>query len=117
VAQQSNSGLGRLIVEVSRLHAIRHTHTFPVVLFWTSDQLVAEALTYTRKKQNKKETEERTYVFCPGFETGNPTRPTDRASIYALDRMANCTIGNSCLGRQALSSLHSTTRIKVEEIW
>jgi hypothetical protein len=27
VAQQSNSGLGRLIVEVSISHTIRHTHT------------------------------------------------------------------------------------------
>ena len=33
VAQQSNSDLGRLIVEVSRLRAIRLTHTFPVVRF------------------------------------------------------------------------------------
>jgi hypothetical protein len=27
VAQQSNSGLGRLIVEVSRSHTIRYTHS------------------------------------------------------------------------------------------
>jgi len=27
VAQQPNSGLGRIIIEVSRPHTIRHTHT------------------------------------------------------------------------------------------
>ena len=38
-----------LTVEGSRSHTIRHTHTHtePVGLLWTSDQLVAEAATYT----------------------------------------------------------------------
>jgi hypothetical protein len=54
-------GLGRLILEVSRPPTIRyaqtqarartqthtHTHTHPVGLLRTSDQLVAEATTYT----------------------------------------------------------------------
>jgi hypothetical protein len=39
------SGLGRLIFEVSGWHTIRHKHARPVVLHWTSDQLVAEAAT------------------------------------------------------------------------
>ena len=39
VAQQPNSGLGPLIVEVSR------SHTNAVGLLWTRDQLVAEAAT------------------------------------------------------------------------
>ena len=37
-----NSGLGRLIAQVSISHAIRHTQ--PVGLLWTSDQLVAKPL-------------------------------------------------------------------------
>jgi hypothetical protein len=55
--QQTNLSLGRLIVEVSRSHTIRHTHgrarthththTHTVGLLWTSDQPVAEAATYT----------------------------------------------------------------------
>jgi hypothetical protein len=46
VAQQPNLGLGRLIVELSRSHKIRHTHT-PGRTLWKSDQSVAEAATYT----------------------------------------------------------------------
>jgi hypothetical protein len=38
-------GLGRLVVEFSRWHRIRHTQ--PVGLLSTSDQLVAETTTYT----------------------------------------------------------------------
>jgi hypothetical protein len=44
-AQEPNVGLGRLFIDVSRSHTIRHTH--PVGLLSTSDQLVAEATTYT----------------------------------------------------------------------
>jgi hypothetical protein len=49
VTQKPNSGLGRLVFEVSILHIIRHTHTHArtVGLLWTSDQLVAEAATRT----------------------------------------------------------------------
>jgi hypothetical protein len=54
VAQQPNSGLGHLIVEVSRSHTIRHTHTHQVGLLWTSDKLVAEAATYTTHNKHKK---------------------------------------------------------------
>jgi hypothetical protein len=40
---QPKFGLGRLPVEVSRSHARTHTHTEPVGLLWTSDQIVAAA--------------------------------------------------------------------------
>jgi len=46
VAQQSQSGLGRLIFEDSRSHAIKHT--FAVGLLWRIDQLVAKADTCTK---------------------------------------------------------------------
>jgi len=45
VTQQPNSGLGRLIVEVSR------SHTYTIGFLWTSDQLVAEAATCTTHKK------------------------------------------------------------------
>jgi hypothetical protein len=45
VEQQRNSGLNHFIVEVSSLHTFGHTR--PLELTWTSDQLVAEAATYT----------------------------------------------------------------------
>jgi hypothetical protein len=51
VAQQPNSGLGRLVVKVSRSHTIRYTQ--PVGLPWTSDQLIAEAATYTTNTRDK----------------------------------------------------------------
>jgi len=49
--QQSNSGLGRLIVEVSRSHAVRQAHM--VGLLWTS---VAETATYTAYNIHKRQT-------------------------------------------------------------
>jgi hypothetical protein len=45
VAQQPNSGLGRLIIEVYTSHTIRKTHR--VGLLWMRNQLVVEAATYT----------------------------------------------------------------------
>ena len=44
-ARHPNRGLGRLIVEVSRSHTIRHKHQ--VGLLCTSDRLVSETATYT----------------------------------------------------------------------
>lgn len=41
VASQPSSALGQLIVEVSRLHTIRHTHIQPVGLLWPSDKPIA----------------------------------------------------------------------------
>ena len=42
--------LDHLIVDVSRSNTHTHTHTQPVGLLCTSDQLVAEAVTYTTHK-------------------------------------------------------------------
>jgi hypothetical protein len=52
VVPQPNSILGRLIIEVSRPHTIRHIHA--VGPLWTSDQLVGEDATY--KTHNKQKT-------------------------------------------------------------
>jgi hypothetical protein len=60
VVQEPKSYLGRLIVEVSRPPTIIHTrahartHTRTVRLLWTSDQLVAEAATYTTRNKHKR---------------------------------------------------------------
>ena len=61
VAQQPNSGLGRLTVEVTSWH----TDTHSVGVLFTSDQLVAEAATY--KTHNS-----RTFMPSAGFETTIP---------------------------------------------
>ena len=66
VTQQYNSGPGRLNVQVSRSHTIRHTH--PVGLLWTSDHPVTEAATYTTHNKHKT----RTYVPSAGFEPAIP---------------------------------------------
>jgi hypothetical protein len=70
-------GVGRLIVEVSRSHIIRHTQ--PIRILWTSDQPVAEAATYT--VHNK-----RTSMPSGGFETAIPA--TQQLQTDALDRTA-----------------------------
>jgi len=41
VAQHANSGVSHLVVKIHRSNTVRHTHT--VALFWTNDQLLAEA--------------------------------------------------------------------------
>ena len=50
--QQPNSRLGRLFVEVSSSHTFRHLHT-PCRNPLNSDQLVAEAATYTAHNKRK----------------------------------------------------------------
>ena len=46
VAQQPNSGLSSLIIDVSRPQTIKtHTHTHSVGLLWKNYQLFAEAAT------------------------------------------------------------------------
>jgi hypothetical protein len=52
VAQDPSSGLNHLIVEVSRLHAVRDTQ--PIGLLYTSDQPVAEAATSTTQHKRQK---------------------------------------------------------------
>ena len=54
MAQQRNAGWGRHILEVSASHRIRHTHINSLDLLWTSDQLVAEAATYTTQNKHKR---------------------------------------------------------------
>jgi len=51
VAQQPNSCLGHLVVEISAKDTIRHTH--PIGLLGTSDQLFTEAATYTTNTRDK----------------------------------------------------------------
>jgi hypothetical protein len=53
VTQVSDSDLGRLVVEVSRLQIIRRTHARTVGLLCTSDQLAAEAATYPTHNKKK----------------------------------------------------------------
>jgi hypothetical protein len=62
VVQQPNSGLDRLIVKAFRSHTTRHTQAVGVLS--TSDQLVAEAATYTTHYKRKR----RTSIPSAGFE-------------------------------------------------
>jgi hypothetical protein len=50
--QQPKSGIGRLIVEVSRSRT-QLDNTHPAELLWMSDQLVAEVATYTTHNKHK----------------------------------------------------------------
>jgi hypothetical protein len=82
--EESNSGLGRLTVEVSRSHKIGHTHTHKVGFLCTSDQPVAEATRYlhnAKKKKKKKKS-----IPSAGFELS--ILHIKRPQIYAL----NCTV-------------------------
>ena len=47
VAQRSNSESGRVVIETSRSHTVRHKQ--PVGILCTIDRLVAEAATYATK--------------------------------------------------------------------
>jgi hypothetical protein len=77
-ALQANSDPCRLIVEISRSHAIRHTH--PVGLLWMSDQLVAEAATFTtHNKHNRRKS-----ISSAKFEPEIPA--IERFQTYALVR-------------------------------
>jgi hypothetical protein len=73
-------GLSRLTVEVSRSHTIRHTHTRPLWLLWTSDQLVAESVTYT--------TNTRVEHPYPQGDSNPRSQQSKRLHTYALDRTA-----------------------------
>jgi len=73
-------GVGRLIVEVSRSHIIRHTQLVRIIL--TSDQLGAEAATYTTHNPHNA----RTSMPSAGFEPAIPA--TQRLQTDALDRTA-----------------------------
>jgi hypothetical protein len=69
-AQQPKSDLDHLIVEVSRSHT--HTHTHPVGLLCTSDQLGAEAATYTTHNTYKR----RASISSAGIRTRGPSNRT-----------------------------------------
>ena len=75
--QQPNSGLGHFIVKVSRSHTIRHTHTHPVELLSTSDQLVVEAITYSTHNKHKRQTS--MSLFDPAIPGCRPTPQTVRS--------------------------------------
>jgi len=66
VEQQPISGPGRLIVEVSTSHIIRHAHA--VGLLRKRAQLIAEAITYT--------THSKTMHALSGIQTHNPSNQT-----------------------------------------
>jgi hypothetical protein len=68
VVRQTNSGPGRLIVEVSTSHRVRQTHTAGRTPC-TSDQLQAEVAMHTTHKQYKKWTS----IPSAGFETAIPS--------------------------------------------
>jgi hypothetical protein len=76
VVHQPNSCLGRLIVEVSRSHTIRHTHTQPKGFPWTSDQLVAKAATYTTHNKHNTQTSMPQRYSNPRSQESNGFRPT-----------------------------------------
>jgi hypothetical protein len=78
-AQQPNSGLGRLTVEF-----VDHTQldTHRVWLVCKSDQLIAEAATYTPDNKRKR----RTTILSEGFEPAIPA--VEQSQNYALDHMA-----------------------------
>jgi hypothetical protein len=79
VAQEPKSGLGRLLLEVSRSHS---DTPHSVGLLWTSDQSVAETSTRQHRNTHKGQT----YRHHAGFE---PTVPVSaRPKANALDRAA-----------------------------
>jgi hypothetical protein len=63
-------------------HTYKYTRTHPVGLLWTSDQPVAEAVTYTTHSTHKGQTS----VPSVGFEPA--VTAMRRPQTHALDRMA-----------------------------
>jgi hypothetical protein len=80
LARQPYEGLGRLFIDVSRSYTIRHTN--PVGLLSTSDQLVADATTYTTHNKHKR----RISIPLAEFEQVIPV--IKQMQNYALDRTA-----------------------------
>ena len=79
--QQPNWGWRRFIVEVSRLHTVRHTHF--VGLLWTSVQSITETATYTAHSKHKTNIR---VMQSEGFELRIPE--IRLLQIYALGSMA-----------------------------
>jgi hypothetical protein len=85
VTQQSNAGLERLDVEVSRSHTHIHTHTHTHTWQDSSARVigpVAEAATYTTDKTHKRRTSRFSAEFEPAIPKIKPLQ------TYALDRTA-----------------------------
>ena len=81
VVQQPNSCLGRLIVEVSRSHTIRYTHTH------TTERIPLNEWSASRKGcylHNKQQTQETNIHASAVFEPAIPG--IKRLQTYALDR-------------------------------
>ena len=76
---QSPTQACRLIVKISRSHT--HTHTHPVELLWMSDQLVAQAATYTTHNKHR-----RTSMPSAGYEPAIPA--IKQLHTYVLERTA-----------------------------
>jgi len=80
MAQKPTSGLGHLIVQLLRPHSIRHTKTSGRGVFWTNDQLVTRADTYTAHIRPKILTSMSSAGFKPAIPAIEPSQ------TYALDR-------------------------------
>ena len=85
MAQQPKSGLGHLIVDVSRSRTTRHTHihTLSFSLFWTSDQLVAEAANHTKQKKKSMR-----WTSMPSADFQPLILAIKWQQTYAIDRAA-----------------------------
>ena len=74
MSKQSKFGPGRVIVEGSRPHTIRHTKkTHPVGLLYTSDQPLTDTATYTTHNKHQKISS----MPSAGFEPRDPSNQTD----------------------------------------
>ena len=81
MAQEPKLGSDNLTVEVSSHTKLQtHTHTHTVGLLCTSDQLVADAATYTTHNKHRR----RTSTQSAGFEPAIPA--TKRLHNWVLDR-------------------------------
>jgi len=81
--QHPNFCLGRLIVEISRSHTVRHA--YPLRLLWTSDQSVAEAATCRAHNEHKRQTSMSSLGLKPALSA------IERLQTYALDHTATGT--------------------------
>jgi hypothetical protein len=80
VKRQPKSDPGCLIVEVPLSQTDRQTHTQPVKLPCTCDQLVAEAATYTSYNKHKR----RTSMSSEDYKPAVPA--VKRSQTFSLDR-------------------------------
>jgi hypothetical protein len=82
-ALQGTPGLSSLKnFEVFRSHRIKHTHTYPVGLLWTSDQLIVETAIYTTHNKHNRQTSTPSAPFEPAIPA------IKWPQTYASDRTA-----------------------------